>query len=235
MKYTSEQTNSTEKSNQVTDVSAILGITSIVVFTMELAVRETTSNDARQALFAILAIAILAAIKIFTNVTYTNSRVGRDPFNQDIETLVNLYGGTYYSGRNLDNRTSVENRTQVHNNLDFKVPDNYFDVLKTIEQVPPSESFDLVSIRQVLIRLHSYIETEPNLSVDQRKIALDKVKEIAIHTIANPDDQELRDMTMLMMKIDGISNVWSQIIVSLSTPSNISALKLILSILNSSS
>lgn len=201
---------------------------------MELAARETTNDDVRQALFAILAIAILAAIKVFTNVTYGNSSVNKEPSNQDIKSMVNLYGGTYHSGDNLDNRTSVENRTQVHNNLDFKVPDNYFDVVKTIEQVPVSEHSDLISIREVLIRLHSYIETEPKLSLDQRKIALGKVKEIAIHAIANPDDKELQDMTLLMMRLESISDLWTQIIIALSTPISIPALKLILSILNSS-
>jgi hypothetical protein len=233
MKYTSEQTTSAEKPSKIADISAILGITSIVIFTMELAVRETTSDDARQALFAILAIAILAAIKIFTNVTYGNSEINRDPSNQDIESIVNLYGGTYHSGGHFENRTSVENRTQVHNNLDFKVPDNYFDVVKTIEQVPASEHSGIVSIREVLIRLHSYIETEPNLSVEQRKIALDKVKEIAIHAIANPYDKELQDVTLLMIEIDNMSDLWSQIIIALITPINIPALKLMLSVLNS--
>jgi hypothetical protein len=227
MKYSSEQVKSTEILNRLVDISAITGVTLIVLFTIEVVARETTSNDVRQALFAILAVAILAAIKIFTNVIYNNNEVYRKSSNQDVGSIINLYGGTYNQGRNLDINSSIESRTQVHNNLDFKVPENYFDVARTIEKVPIS---DLVGIREVLVRIHSYIETEPNLSVEQRKIALEKVKEIATQAISDPDDMELQAMTSFMTGINNRSEVWSQIITIFITPINIPILKLILSI-----
>jgi hypothetical protein len=229
MKYSSEQVNSTGILNRLVDMSAIAGVTLIVLFTIEVIARETTSNDVRQALFAILAVAVLAAIKIFTNVIYNNNEVYRESSNQDVGSIINLYGGTYNQGRNLDINSSIESRTQVHNNLDFKVPENYFDVARTIEKVPIS---DLVGIREVLVRIHSYIETEPDLSVEQRKIALEKVKEIATQAISDPDDVELRAMTSFMTGINNRSEVWSQIITIFITPINIPILKLILSVAN---
>jgi hypothetical protein len=229
MKYSSEQVNSTEILNRLVDMSAIAGVTLIVLFTIEVIARETTSNDVRQALFAILAVAVLAAIKIFTNVIYNNNEVSRESSNQDVGSIINLYGGTYNQGRNLDINSSIESRTQVHNNLDFKVPENYFDVARTIEKIPIS---DLVGIREVLVRIHSYIETEPDLSVEQRKIALEKVKEIATQAISDPDDVELRAMTSFMTGINNRSEVWSQIITIFITPINIPILKLILSVAN---
>jgi hypothetical protein len=61
MKYSSEQINSTEILNRLVDILAVAGITLIVLFTMEVVAHETTSNDVRQALFAILAVAILSS------------------------------------------------------------------------------------------------------------------------------------------------------------------------------
>jgi hypothetical protein len=229
MKYSSEQINSTGILNRLVDISAIAGVTLIVLFTMEIAARETTGNDVRQALFAILAIAVLAAIKIFTNVIQSNNEVYRELSNQDIGSIVNLYGGTYNHGRNVDINSSVESRTQVPDNSDLEVPENYFDVVRTIEQVPIS---DIVGIREVLVRIHSYIETEPNLSVEQRKIALDKVKEIATQAISDPDDVELQAMTSFMTGINNRSEIWSQVITTFITPINIPILKLILSVAN---
>jgi hypothetical protein len=61
MKYTSEQ-------NKIVDVFALLGVTSMVLYTLELVTRDTISEDVRQTLFAILAILIIAAINIFNTV-----------------------------------------------------------------------------------------------------------------------------------------------------------------------
>jgi hypothetical protein len=70
MKCTSEQ-------NKIVDVFALLGITSMVLYTLELVTRDTISEDVRQTLFAILAILIIAAINIF-NAVISRAFVGRE-------------------------------------------------------------------------------------------------------------------------------------------------------------
>lgn len=217
MKYTSEQ----YKQTKIVDVIALLGVTSMVLYTLELVTRDTISGDVRQALFAILAILIIATINIFNAVI---SRAFQEDLpGQDIDTVVNLYGGTYQSN------TSIENSTKINSAFDFQIPENYFDVVKTIEQIPSLEGHDNVSLKEVLIRLQSYIETEPSLTLEKRKLALDKVKEIAIQAIANPNDIEIKALTTLIAS-DSVSEMWPQIINALTMNVEISATKLILTL-----
>jgi hypothetical protein len=219
MKHTSEQYNQTK----IVDVVAILGATSMVLFTLEVATRDTISAEIQQTLFAVLAILIVVAINIFNTVISLN-KVNQDKLlSQDIGSVVNVYGGKYQSN------TSIENSTKINGAFDFKIPENYFDVVKTIEQIPTSEDHNNVSVREVLIRLQSYIETEPSLTLEKRKLALDRVKEIAIQAIAHPDDIEIKELTALIT-VDSGSEVWYQIINALTMNVDISATKLILTI-----
>jgi hypothetical protein len=218
MKYTSEQ----YKQTKVVDVFALLGVTSMVLYTLELVTRDTISGDVQQTLFAILAILIIATINVFNAVI--SRAFSEDLLSQDIDTVVNVYGGGYQKN------TSIKNRTLIEGRLDFKIPENHFDVVKTIEQVTSSENSSHVGIRDILIRLQSYIETEPNFSVEQKKIALDRVKEVAIQAIANPDDVEIKSFTTLMSTVGNSSEIWSQIITALTMNTSISAVTLILSL-----
>jgi hypothetical protein len=217
MKYTSEQ----YKQTKIVDVVALLGVTSMVLYTLELVTRDTISGDVRQALFAILAVLIIAAINVFNAVI--SRAFQEDLLDQDIDTVVNVYGGTY------QNNTSIENSTKINSAFDFQIPENYFDVVKTIEQIPFSKDHANVSVREVLIRLQSYIETEPSLTLEKRKLALDRVKEIAIQAIASPDDIEIKALTTLITS-DSVSEMWPQIINALTMNIDISAAKLILTI-----
>jgi hypothetical protein len=203
MKYTSEQ----YKQTKIVDVVALLGVTSMVLYTLELVTRDTISGDVRQALFAILAVLIIAAINVFNAVI--SRAFQEDLLDQDIDTVVNVYGGTYQNN--------------------FQISENYFDVVKTIEQIPFPKDHANVSVREVLIRLQSYIETEPSLTLEKRKLALDRVKEIAIQAIASPDDIEIKALTTLITS-DSVSEMWPQIINALTMNIDISAAKLILTI-----
>jgi hypothetical protein len=203
MKYTSEQ----YKQTKIVDVVALLGVTSMVLYTLELVTRDTISGDVRQALFAILAVLIIAAINVFNAVI--SRAFQEDLLDQDIDTVVNVYGGTYQNN--------------------FQISENYFDVVKTIEQIPFPKDHANVSVREVLIRLQSYIETEPSLTLEKRKLALDRVKEIAIQAIASPDDIEIKALTTLITS-DSVSEMWPQIINTLTMNIDISAAKLILTI-----
>jgi hypothetical protein len=104
--------------------------------------------------------------------------------------------------------------------------------VKTIEQVPISEDTTPVGIREILTRLQSYIETESTLPVKRKEIALDKVKEIAIQATVNTANLELKLLTTLISEIDSRSDLWSQIITALTMETDVSAVKLILSIVN---
>jgi hypothetical protein len=220
MKYTSEQ----YKQTKFVAIVALLGATSMVLYTLELATRDTISGDVQQTLFAILAILIVATINIFNAVIVTSNVSQEDLLDQDIDTVVNVYGGTYLK------QTSIENKTRIEGRLDLKIPENHFDVVKTIEQVPSSEDSSHIGIRDILIHLQSYIETEPNFSIEKRKIALDRVKEIAIQAITSPDDMEIKALTTLISVVDSNSEIWHQIITALTIDTDISATKLILSL-----
>jgi hypothetical protein len=193
----------------------------MVLYTLEIVTRDTISVDVRQTLFAILAILIIAAINIFNAVI--SKAFQEDLLGQDIDN-VNVCDGTYIKN------SLIENRTLTDGKLDFKIPENYFDVVKIIEQVPSPEDSNHISIRDVLVRIQSYIETEPNFSVEKRKIALNRVKEIAIQAIASPGDTERKAFTTLMITVDNNSEIWSQIIAALTMNTSISAVTLILSL-----
>jgi hypothetical protein len=205
--------SSIKSSSRLPEIAAILGITVSILFTMELATRETTKGDVQETLFAILAILILTAINIFNDVinkgTFT-SRFGDS-------SVVNVYGD-YHSPTN-----NVDNKTVVHGDVQYKTPENHFDVVRTIEQVPVNDSG---GIREVLTRLQSYVETEPALSVSERETALKRLQEIAMVAIANPNQAELSQISSIMPSLDRKSELRSQLIRILSIQGKISAVEL---------
>jgi hypothetical protein len=219
MKHISEQYNQTK----LVDIVAIIGATSMVLFTLEVASRDTISAEIQQTLFAVLAILIVVAINIFNTVISLN-QVNQDKLlSQEIGSVVNIYGGKYQSN------TSIENSTKINGAFDFQIPENYFDVVKTIEQIPTPEDHTNISVREVLIRLQSYIETDPSLTLEKRILALDRVKEIAIQAITSPNDIEIKELTTLIT-VDSNSEMWPQIVNALTMNIDISATKLILTI-----
>jgi hypothetical protein len=91
MKYPADRFSSSEYISKLVDISAIVGITTIILFTMQAATRTEISSDIQQSLWAILVILILAAINIFGNIINKDSI--RD--NQIAESIVNVYRGDY--------------------------------------------------------------------------------------------------------------------------------------------
>lgn len=206
MKYPSSRFSSSESISAIVDVSTILGITIMIVFTMQAAIRSDISSDTQQSLFVILLILILAAINIFGNII--NKDFIRD--NQIAKSIVNVYGGDYQPS----NQTTLE----------FQTPRNYFDVLKTIEQIPVDIDRSHPGVQDVLLELQSYILTEPNLSVEKRQIAMDKIQEIAIEAIEHPDNLALAKLVKAMQKIEGNQELRSILIRCLITITDESAL-----------
>jgi hypothetical protein len=185
MKYPADRVNSSEYISKLVDISAIVGITTMILFTMQTATRTEISSDIQQSLFAILVILILAAINIFGNIINKDSI--RD--NQIAESIVNVYGGDY--------------QQNSKSTFEFQRPANYFDVLKTIEQIPVDIDQSHPGVQDVLLELQSYILTELNLSVGKRQIAMDKIQEIAIEAIEHPDNLALAKLVKAMQKIEG--------------------------------
>jgi hypothetical protein len=185
MKYPTDRFSSPEYISKLVDISTIVGITTIILFTMQAATRTEISSDIQQSLWAILVILILAAINIFGNIISKGSI--RD--NQIAESIVNVYGGDY--------------QQNSQSTFELQTPTNYFDVLKTIEQIPVDIDRSHPGVQDILLELQSYILTEPNLSVEKRQIAMGKIQEIAIKAIEHPDNLALVKLVTAMQKIEG--------------------------------
>ena len=217
MKYPSDRFTSSEYISKLVDISAIVGIVTIILFTMQAATRTEISSDIQQSLFAILVILILAAINIFSNII--NKDYIRD--NQIIESIVNIYGGSYHNGSYQQNNDSITN-------FAFETPTNYFDVMKTIEQIPVDTDRSHPGVQDVLLELQSYILTEPSLSVEKRQIAMEKIQEIAIEAIEHPDNLALAKLVAAMQRIEGNQELRSILIRCLITVTDESTFKSIL-------
>ena len=210
MKYPADRVSSSEYISKLVDISAIVGITTIILFTMQAATRTEISSDIQQSLWAILVILILAAINIFGNIINKDSI--RD--NQIAESIVNVYGGGYQQ----NSQTTFELQT----------PPNYFDVLKTIEQVPVDIDRSHPGVQDVLLELQSYILTEPNLSIEKKQIAMEKIQEVAIEAIEHPDNSALKKLVASMQKIEGSQELRSMLIGCLTILTDEPALKSLL-------
>lgn len=215
MKYPADRVSSSEYISKLVDISAIVGITTIVLFTMQAATRTEISSDIQQSLWAILVILILAAINIFGNIINKDSI--RD--NQIAESIVNVYGGDY--------QQNSQSTFELHK------PTNYFDVLKTIEQIPVDIDRSNPGVQDVLLELQSYIFTEKNLSGDKKQIAMEKIQEIAIEAIEHPDNFALTKLVMAMQKIEGNQELRTILIISLTILTDEPALNLILRAIDS--
>ena len=210
MKYPADRVSSSEYISKLVDISAIVGITTIILFTMQAATRTEISSDIQQSLWAILVILILAAINIFGNIINKDSI--RD--NQIAESIVNVYGGGYQQ----NSQTTFELQT----------PPNYFDVLKTIEQVPVDIDRSHPGVQDVLLELQSYILTETNLSMEKKQIAMEKIQEVAIEAIEHPDNSALKKLVASMQKIEGSQELRSMLIGCLTILTDEPALKSLL-------
>lgn len=73
MKYSSDQFTSAEHLSKMVDISAIVGITIIILFTLQAVTRTEISSDIQQSLLVILVILILAAINMFGNIINEDS------------------------------------------------------------------------------------------------------------------------------------------------------------------
>jgi hypothetical protein len=210
MKYPSDRVSSSEYISKLVDISAIAGITTIILFIIQAATRNEISSDIQQSLFAILVILILAAINIFGNIINKDSV--RD--NQVAESIVNLSGGDY------------QHNSQA--TFKLKTPSNYSDVLKTIEQIPIDIDQSNPDMQDVLLELQSYVLKEPNLSVEQRQIAMGKIQEIAVEAIEHPDNSALKKLVASMQKIESSQELRSMLIGCLTILTDEPALKSVL-------
>lgn len=215
MKYPSDRLGSSEYISKLVDISAIVGVTTMILFTIQAATRNEISSDIQQSLFAILVILILAAINIFGNIINKDSI--RD--NQIAESIINVYGGGY------------QNNSQT--TFELQTPSNYSDVLKTIEQIPIDLDQSNPDMQDVLLELQSYVLKEPNLSVEQRQIAMGKIQEIAVEAIEHPNNLALKKFVKAMQKIEGNRELRSLLIKCLTISLDKSVLNSMLKLIDS--
>ncbi len=112
------------------------------------------SVDLKQGLFFILMVLIFGTLDLFKSAASNKENVDRN--KQYPQTVI--YGNYYSTNRVGDEvyNTSSQNLTDIK----MDTPSNYFDVLKTIEVVPDSLDPNQPGIKDVLIQLQSYVESD---------------------------------------------------------------------------
>jgi hypothetical protein len=150
------------------------------------------SEDLKQGLFFILLWLIFGCVDLFKS---ASKKEGSSDKNIKIpQTIVQ---GNYYDGVGRIYNTS--NR-QVKDKLD--IPSNYFDVLKTIEIIPESSDPNKASIRDLLVELQSYVESDYSLSLTEKEAILEVLKSIAIEASTHPNNNDLEYVAESIEKID---------------------------------
>jgi FlaA1/EpsC-like NDP-sugar epimerase len=158
--------------------------------------RNDITPDLKQALFFILMILISGTLRFFMRAASKEDNM--DENKQNPQTIVH---GNYYSGSRVGD--SVYN-TSNQNVTDIKMdtPSNYFDVLKTIEVVPDSPDPNQPGIKDVLIQLQSYVESDSTLVVSEKEAIFELIKRMAIEVKLDPITDDLISVVESIQKID---------------------------------
>lgn len=152
------------------------------------------SGDLKQGLFFILLWLIFGCMDLLKSAS--KKEINSDKDSKIPQTIIQ---GDYYDGvgGRIYNNTSDR---QVADKLD--IPSNYFDVLKTIEIVPESSDPNKASIRDTLIALKSYVESDYSLSLTEKEAILEVLKSIAIEANQHPNNKDLEYVAESIEKID---------------------------------
>jgi hypothetical protein len=218
-----------ENTNQLVEITAIISITILVIFAMFTASHtDPTNSDFSQAIFFLLMILVILAIKVLINVTSKSLQIG----GKVADSMINVYGGSYtHESPTVYNTANNSSTTQYNSN--FEVPSNYFDVIRAIEQVPVNNDAPLVGLREILLHLQYRIEALPDASLESRRVALEKIAGIAITAVENPQDPDLQAMLSMFLLLDRRSELWSAVALNLTFNMSVSPIKLLLSLLES--
>ncbi len=150
------------------------------------------SGDLKQGLFFILLWLIFGCMDLFKSAS-----TKEDSSDKDRKITQTIIQGNYYDG--VGKIYSASDR-QVADKLD--IPSNYFDVLKTIEIVPESSDPNKASIRDTLVELQSYVESDYSLSLTEKEAMLEVLKSIAIEASTHPNNNDLEYVAESIEKID---------------------------------
>lgn len=169
--------------------------------------RNDITPDLKQALFFILMILIAGTMRFFMRAASKEDNIHEN--KQYPQTIVN--GNYYYKVGDEVYNTSNQNVA----GLKMDTPSNYFDVLKTIEVVPDSPEPNKPGIKDVLIQLQSYVESDSTLLVTEKEAIFELIKRMAIEAKANPINKDSISVVESIQKIDRNSDFKVRIVQAL--------------------
>jgi hypothetical protein len=164
------------------------------------------SADLKQGLFFILLWLIFGSVDLFKSASRKESNT-----DKNIKIPQTIIQGNYYDG--VGGRIYNTSNQQVKDKLD--IPSNYFDVLKTIEIVPESSDPNKASIRDLLVELQSYVESDYSLSLIEKEAILEVLKSIAIEANQHPNNKDLEYVAESIKGIDRNLDFKSRVISAL--------------------
>ena len=172
-------------------------------------VKIDISADLKQGLFFILLWLIFGSIdllkqaanrevisdvdKIQNIVHNYYDRVG----DNNISSLSDRKFGTISINNRGDTINTITNKGTINTNT----PSNYFDVIKTIEVIPDSLDPSKPGIKDILVELQSYVESDYALSLSEKEVILETIKSIAIEARVDPNND---DFTFIVESIQEI-------------------------------
>jgi hypothetical protein len=171
--------------------------------------RNDITPDLKQALFFILMILISGTLRFFMRAANKEDNI--DENKQYPQTIVN--GNYYYNKRVGDEIYNTSNQNVTDIKMD--TPSNYFDVLKTIEVVPDSPEPNKPGIKDVLIQLQSYVESDSTLLVTEKEEIFELIKRMAIEAKADPINNDSISVVESIQKIDRNSDFKARIVQAL--------------------
>jgi hypothetical protein len=171
--------------------------------------RNDISVDLKQGLFFILMALIFGSLDLFKSAASKEDNADRN--KQYPQTVIyGNYDSTNRVGDEVYN-TSNQNVTDIK----MDTPSNYFDVLKTIEVVPDSLDPNQPGIKDVLLQLQSYVESDSTLVVSEKEAILELIKQMAIEAKADPINNDLKSVVESIQQIDRNSDFKSRMVQAL--------------------
>ena len=171
--------------------------------------RNDISIDLKQGLFFILMALIFGSLDLFKSAASKEDNT--DQNKQHPQTVI--YGDYYSTNRVGDEVYNTSNQNVTGIKMD--TPSNYFDVLKTIEVVPDSLDPNQPGIKDVLIQLQSYVESDSILVVSEKKAIFELIKRMAIEAKLDPINHDLISVVESIQKIDRNSDFKARIVQAL--------------------
>ncbi len=175
--------------------------------------RNDISIDLKQGLFFILMALIFGSLDLFKSAA---SKEDNADLNKQYPQTV-IYGNYYSTNRVGDEVYNTSNQNVTDIKMD--TPSNYFDVLKTIEVVPDSLDPNQPGIKDVLIQLQSYVESDSTLVVSEKEAIFELIKRMAIEAKSDPINNDLKSVVESIQQIDRNSDFKSRMVQALKAAS----------------